>query len=541
MMDDFSSMQTLNHQLSSLFLGDLSIYSTEKDIRQLFRNYGIIDTVRIKRGGSGKPHLSYGFIKFRDRESAELAMKDLNGTVFLGRALRIGWAEPKSNTKVIKPRKDVKHGETAQIHVSFISKQVDALITEATLRGLFSMYGEIVDVAIKKTQFDKKLRIQNGYGFVHYALTPEGVQSAITATKAIHQVTIDRVTYDCSLSHALEMIVGPEVAAEIYAPKPPQTTQVNLSTYENQGGVRNLMGSGNLSPPPPPELNTGFGAMANSIPKPPPITTVNQQLPPLPPHHYGHHHQSHNSGLPFPHEDLEKRGLKSFSPPGYSPSGSSPRAFSPSGGSASVLQSYYNNEYPAQNEFYGIADMKKSPRPTEYSAPLSAGGLSPYASHRNSHYQHSNASTSSASLSSYNDGLALSDSESEIPFERLSLTEGMSKPSPTNSLRSSENRTSVTGSLSNDRSPMYAHRGHMTSYGGANYSNYSYASNSMDSALSLSSISSNNSTFQRFDGTGSLVNSAPSPQLSSSSMSPGGQRNHLNNYNHMPVGPNWNR
>lgn len=87
-MDDFSSMQTLNHQLSSLFLGDLSIYSTEKDIRQLFRNYGIIDTVRIKRGGSGKPHLSYGFIKFRDRESAELAMKDLNGTVFLGRALR---------------------------------------------------------------------------------------------------------------------------------------------------------------------------------------------------------------------------------------------------------------------------------------------------------------------------------------------------------------------------------------------------------------------------------------------------------------------
>lgn len=87
-MDDFSSMQTLNHQLSSLFLGDLSIYSTEKDIRHLFRNYGIIDTVRIKRGGSGKPHLSYGFIKFRDRESAELAMKELNGTVFLGRALR---------------------------------------------------------------------------------------------------------------------------------------------------------------------------------------------------------------------------------------------------------------------------------------------------------------------------------------------------------------------------------------------------------------------------------------------------------------------
>ena len=38
--------------------------------------------------------------------------------------LRIGWAEPKSTTKVMKPRKEPKHGETAQIHVSFISKQV---------------------------------------------------------------------------------------------------------------------------------------------------------------------------------------------------------------------------------------------------------------------------------------------------------------------------------------------------------------------------------------------------------------------------------
>jgi RNA recognition motif-containing protein len=123
--DFFGSLpDSLDHQLSSLFLGDLSIYSTEKDIRHLFRNYGIIDTVRIKRGSSGKPHLSYGFIKFRDRESAECAMRDLNGSVFLGRALRIGWAEPKSANKFLKSRKEAKPTQTAQIHVSFISKQV---------------------------------------------------------------------------------------------------------------------------------------------------------------------------------------------------------------------------------------------------------------------------------------------------------------------------------------------------------------------------------------------------------------------------------
>lgn len=55
----------------------------------------------------------------------------------------------------------------------------------------------------------QNLKIQNGYGFIHYPLTPEGVRSAITAVHSLHQVTIDRVTYDCSVSHALEELLGP--------------------------------------------------------------------------------------------------------------------------------------------------------------------------------------------------------------------------------------------------------------------------------------------------------------------------------------------
>jgi RNA recognition motif-containing protein len=83
-----NSLELDDQYATSLFLGDLSIHSTEKDIRQLFRPYGTIERIRIKRGGSGKPHLSYGFIKFQDRDSAERALTELNGTVFLGRALK---------------------------------------------------------------------------------------------------------------------------------------------------------------------------------------------------------------------------------------------------------------------------------------------------------------------------------------------------------------------------------------------------------------------------------------------------------------------
>lgn len=38
-------------------------------------------------------------------------------------------------------------------------------------------------------------------------MTFEGIQAAIQSTRNIHQVTVDRVTYDCSLSHSLEQIV----------------------------------------------------------------------------------------------------------------------------------------------------------------------------------------------------------------------------------------------------------------------------------------------------------------------------------------------
>jgi uncharacterized cupredoxin-like copper-binding protein len=52
---------------------------------------------------------------------------------------------------------------------------------------------------------------------VHFPLTPEGIQAAVNATSAIHQVTIDRVTYDCSLSHSLEVMMNPDQQQQLQA------------------------------------------------------------------------------------------------------------------------------------------------------------------------------------------------------------------------------------------------------------------------------------------------------------------------------------
>lgn len=96
-----------------------------------------------------------------------VSFSDVLNTSSLG-SHRIGWATGKdapkgsdtvgsdeNTTNAASPATSKR--ETAQIHVSFISKQVDQLISEATIRSLFSNYGEVLDVALKKSQFDKVL------------------------------------------------------------------------------------------------------------------------------------------------------------------------------------------------------------------------------------------------------------------------------------------------------------------------------------------------------------------------------------------------
>lgn len=49
--------------------------------------------------------------------------------------------------------------------------------------------------------------IQNGYGFVHYPLTSEGIEAALQAVESLHQVTINNVSYDCSVSNQLRQVL----------------------------------------------------------------------------------------------------------------------------------------------------------------------------------------------------------------------------------------------------------------------------------------------------------------------------------------------
>ena len=72
----------------TLFVGDLSIFCTENDIREAFGVYGELLEVKIIRCEETKKNLSYGFVKFAETDSALRAIDELNGTVLCGRPLR---------------------------------------------------------------------------------------------------------------------------------------------------------------------------------------------------------------------------------------------------------------------------------------------------------------------------------------------------------------------------------------------------------------------------------------------------------------------
>ncbi len=73
---------------TTLFLGDLSAFCTERDIHDIFSPYGDVMEIKIMRSEETHRNLSYGFIKFASHTAAKKALNGLNGILFCGRNLR---------------------------------------------------------------------------------------------------------------------------------------------------------------------------------------------------------------------------------------------------------------------------------------------------------------------------------------------------------------------------------------------------------------------------------------------------------------------
>jgi RNA recognition motif-containing protein len=66
-----------------LFIGNLSYTADREQLKELFAQYGTVESVNVIEGRG------FGFVEMASREEAELAKKELNGQQFLGRTLNV--------------------------------------------------------------------------------------------------------------------------------------------------------------------------------------------------------------------------------------------------------------------------------------------------------------------------------------------------------------------------------------------------------------------------------------------------------------------
>ena len=163
-----------NTTASTLFVGDLSIFVTEKDLIHAFSCYGDIDEIKIMRCNETKKNLSYGFVKFISADAALKAQEELNGSILQGRPMRIGWGmrkpflQQQSSSTAVRSSIHINYqtnqviqsscgteAELTHLHYTLYRSQIDHVLTEIYFAEIFSQYGTVVDLSVKKYEINE--------------------------------------------------------------------------------------------------------------------------------------------------------------------------------------------------------------------------------------------------------------------------------------------------------------------------------------------------------------------------------------------------
>lgn len=83
----------------NIYIGNISRESSENEIKALFEEYGKVESINLIRDNYTKLLKGFGFIEMPDNDSAENAIKNLDGQMFNGRPLTVNVAKPKKEDK----------------------------------------------------------------------------------------------------------------------------------------------------------------------------------------------------------------------------------------------------------------------------------------------------------------------------------------------------------------------------------------------------------------------------------------------------------
>ncbi|MDJ0792511.1 MAG: RNA-binding protein [Acidimicrobiia bacterium] len=80
----------------NIFVGNLPFSATESDLRNLFAEYGEIESVAVITDRETGRSRGFGFVELAPDARAQDAIRDLDGSDMGGRAIKVNEARPRS-------------------------------------------------------------------------------------------------------------------------------------------------------------------------------------------------------------------------------------------------------------------------------------------------------------------------------------------------------------------------------------------------------------------------------------------------------------
>lgn len=83
----------------NIYVGNLSRDVTEADLRQLFEQYGQVESVAVIKDKFSGESRGFGFVELASKAEAEAAIAALNGKEFKRRTLTVNEAKPRTENR----------------------------------------------------------------------------------------------------------------------------------------------------------------------------------------------------------------------------------------------------------------------------------------------------------------------------------------------------------------------------------------------------------------------------------------------------------
>jgi RNA recognition motif-containing protein len=83
----------------NIYIGNLSYEVTEEDLKEAFKAFGEVETVKIIKDNYTGRSKGFGFVEMPAKDEAESAINDLNGKELKGRTLKVNEARPRTESR----------------------------------------------------------------------------------------------------------------------------------------------------------------------------------------------------------------------------------------------------------------------------------------------------------------------------------------------------------------------------------------------------------------------------------------------------------